>query len=249
MGLGRGPEAPVSTSTKQPAIVMLSKRPVPGSSKTRLLPGLTPLQAADLQAAFLRDLSRMLLAQDAAVPYIACTPPGPASARYFGGLLGDHRVFPQNEGDLGSRMAGAIAHLLAQGHGPVLVIGSDCPALQPACIAEALVQLAEADLVVGPARDGGYWLLGMHEVHAPLFEDMPWSSPVVLATTRERAIRLGLEMRWLHEDFDVDTVQDLLRLVRLLEAPPAHWTELPVHTMAAIARLREEVPWPDPSTI
>jgi rSAM/selenodomain-associated transferase 1 len=120
----------------------------------------------------------------------------------------------QHGADLGQRMA----HAAAQGlecAAQVLLVGTDVPLLDADYVQQALQQLAQgADLVMGPADDGGYVLLGMRRVYAELFQGMPWGSDVVARFTRERCARLGLDLRELPSLWDLDRPADLRRLCR-----------------------------------
>lgn len=220
---------------------MFSKRPQPGSSKTRLQTHLTPLQAAELQAAFVADLSKMLAAQSVCTPYIAYSPDTAEGRRYFGDLSSDSQVFPQEGADLGSRMLAAIRRLAARGHSPVLVIGSDLPTLQPATLAAAVAHLQTADVVLGPSKDGGYWLVGMNQPQPAVFAGITWSTSSVLAQTllRARADDLGTVL--LPPDTDIDTWPDVLQLHGRLQRPPGTWTVTPGRTRALVARLVQAV--------
>ena len=115
---------------------------------------------------------------------------------------------PQGVGDLGERLAGAFAESFAAGASRVVVIGSDCPWLSAADIEEAWNDLETHDLVLGPARDGGYWLVGLRGPSPELFSDISWSSETVLAQTIQRARARELRVRLLRELRDVDTLED-----------------------------------------
>lgn len=220
-----------------PAVVMLSKRPQAGESKTRLHSHLAAEQAALLQTAFLQDLAAMLAAQPVCAPYIAYSPATPDAGQYFAGLLPGGEVFPQAGQDLGARMLAAIQHLSDRGHAPVLVIGSDLPTLQPAVLAAAVARLAVRDLVLGPSTDGGYWLIGLNRPQGELFSDMVWSTPGVMAETLRRARAARLRASLLPTDTDVDTWPDVLHLYDRLRNPPPDWTCRPARTAACLERL------------
>jgi rSAM/selenodomain-associated transferase 1 len=117
----------------------------------------------------------------------------------------------QGPGDLGERLARAFDDAYREGARRVAVIGSDCPDLTAADITEAWETLDESDVVLGPATDGGYWLLASRRPCAFLFRGIPWSSSEVLAATRRRAESAGLEVTLLRELTDVDTEEDWLR--------------------------------------
>lgn len=115
----------------------------------------------------------------------------------------------QPVGDLGERMAAAFYHAFAEGAGRVVIIGTDCPGLRAAHLTHAFAALAEHDVVLGPATDGGYYLLGLRAPCPALFENKQWSTPTVLAETVAEARRLGLRVTLLAELRDVDDAADL----------------------------------------
>jgi uncharacterized protein len=193
------------------AIAILAKAPVAGYAKTRLIPALGADTAASLQASFIRNT--IMHAQAAALGPITlwCAPDTQHPA--FVALSAAHDLIrqSQSEGDLGARMLAAVQHAMPQ---PVLVIGTDCPVLTAAHLRQAAAALSgqsAADLVLIPADDGGYVLIGMRSAHAALFESMPWSTQRVAAITLERAAKLGLSSVTLPSLWDVDTPEDLLR--------------------------------------
>jgi len=122
---------------------------------------------------------------------------------------------PQGGGDLGERLLRAVAEAHAQGIERLVIIGSDCPHVTAADIRLAWARLEEQDVVLGPARDGGYWLIALRAVRPELFRDIPWSSGEVLRQTLRRAQETGLTVSLLHELGDVDTVEDWAEFLRL----------------------------------
>lgn len=139
----------------------------------------------------------------------------------------------QVEGDLGARMKAAFAHALeAEGHARCVLLGSDLPHLPAAALGQAAAALAlgESDLVLGPARDGGYYLVAMARP-LPVFEGIAWSTDAVLAETRRRAEQAGFRVGLLEEDFDIDNAADLAELRRRLEELPE---AIAAHTRRAL---------------
>ena len=115
----------------------------------------------------------------------------------------------QATGDLGEKMRAAFAELFEKGYERVVIIGSDCPGLQAAHVASALDALTKHDVVLGPAADGGYYLLGMNRLHEPLFENKAWSTDAVCSQTIADLEAAGLTYAALPVLHDVDTAEDL----------------------------------------
>ena len=207
------------------AIGVMAKAPRAGFSKTRLCPPLQPVQAAALSAAFLRDISENIAAAARLVPiasYVAYAPSGQEAmfaghiAADIGLLLADGSpLMPPNVQGFGRCLLHAILAMLAKGHAAAAVVNSDSPTLPTGLLVQAARALvAEGDRVVlGPAEDGGYYLLGMKAAHAHLFADIAWSTDTVAATTRSRAKELGLEIVELPSWYDVDDTASLSRLL------------------------------------
>jgi hypothetical protein len=204
----------------------MAKAPRPGFSKTRLCPPLLPNQAAALSAAFLRDITEniVLAAQAAAIsPYVTYAPKG-TEALFDGHLApGTRRLLADGSGAMPPDVRGfgrcllhAVAAMLARGHGSAVVLNSDSPTLPTEfLIRTADVLSAAGDCVVlGPADDGGYYLLGMKAAHTRLFADIAWSTDSVAAATRVRAAELGLSVVELPSWYDVDDHASLTRLAR-----------------------------------
>jgi rSAM/selenodomain-associated transferase 1 len=126
--------------------------------------------------------------------------------------LGDHEYRVQEGGDLGARMAHAFREHFARGEGPVVVIGADTPHLSATTVADAVRVLDRADVVIGPAFDGGYYLLGLKALHEPLFAGVPWGTSNVLQVTVRQCHDLDLTVGQLGVRRDIDTVDDLRAL-------------------------------------
>ncbi len=116
---------------------------------------------------------------------------------------------PQSEGDLGQRMLSAFVASLSQGRRRVVLIGSDCPEITAPILSSAFALLTDHDLVLGPARDGGYYLIGLTAPYPELFQDMPWGTAAVLTKTQTKAARLGLKTALLEPLTDIDRPEDL----------------------------------------
>jgi rSAM/selenodomain-associated transferase 1 len=125
----------------------------------------------------------------------------------------DWSLRPQGEGDLGKRLERAFADAFANGAQYVAVIGSDCPAIRVEDIQSAWTVLGTNDVVLGPARDGGYWLIGLREPRPTLFQAIDWSTNRVLKQTLRRARARNLAVELLRELSDVDTESDWLKFL------------------------------------
>lgn len=118
---------------------------------------------------------------------------------------------PQADGDLGDKLQGAFHQAFGQDFERVIIIGSDCPYVEPSDIHEAEAALSESDVVLGPATDGGYWLIGLRKPAPTLFQNIHWSTASVLEETLARAGQENLTVTQIRELSDVDTVTDLMR--------------------------------------
>jgi rSAM/selenodomain-associated transferase 1 len=190
------------------ALAIMTKAPRAGQVKTRLVPPLTPEEAAELNAAFLRDLSMSILRACEMSPARAVavyTPPG-SEAVYENILPREFILVPQRGENFGERLIFAAEDLFAVGFASVCLINSDSPSVPPQNFAEAAIELAEpADRVVlGPAGDGGYYLIGLKQMRRRLFEEIDWSTERVLEQTKQHASALGLRVHELASGLDVD---------------------------------------------
>ena len=170
----------------------------------------------------------------AAAPYLAFTPP--EAEEFFRILAGmSFSLVPQTGRDLGQRLDRLSTHLLAAGHPGVVVIDSDTPNLHDQYLAEAIKRLGDGrtDAVLGPAEDGGYYLVGLRHPSPAIFQGITWSTPVVLKQTLEKAGSVGLRVHLLRPWFDVDTAADLDRLRSHL----VMYGSLADHTRAFFERL------------
>ena len=185
-------------------IAILAKAPVPGFAKTRLIPAIGAHAAAVLQERLTERAVATARAAAIGDATLWCAPD--TRHRSFRDLGVALRQQP--EGDLGARM------LAAFGARPTLVIGTDCPALTAAHLRDAADALATHDVVLIPAEDGGYVLIGARTAHPGLFTDMTWGTSTVLAETRARIAARGVTSRELPPLWDVDTEDDLARMER-----------------------------------
>ncbi len=191
-------------------IILFARAPELGRVKTRLAQEIG--DAAALAA--YQELGRTCWSNAVAArstlggrALVAYTPhDGEASVRAW--LSGADAYMAQQSGDLGQRMLSAITLALSDGAGQVVVIGSDCPTLSERVLLDAFAALDRADVVIGPATDGGYYLIGMSRARDVLFADVPWSSALTLRVTMDRAHAAGLRVAKLQPLSDVDTADD-----------------------------------------
>jgi rSAM/selenodomain-associated transferase 1 len=201
------------------AIGVMARAPS-SAGKTRLAPHLSPQRLAALRAALLADTLRAIERLPDVIIFFTPDEAEPEVASIAGPAI---RRVVQSAGDLGDRMLAAIRHLLdADGYDAALLVGSDIPLLSDDHLIGAIETLqASGGLVLGPADDGGYYLIGMRQAHATLFEGIAWGSDSVLTDTLRAAERIGVEARLVRSAYDVDTLDDLRRLERdLTSAPP-----------------------------
>ncbi|MBI2859411.1 MAG: TIGR04282 family arsenosugar biosynthesis glycosyltransferase [Chloroflexi bacterium] len=215
------------------ALVIMAREPVPGRVKTRLQPHLAPEECASLYLSFLGDVLDLAAGMIGFRCFVACDPP--SAERFFQRLIyaGMTLISQPEGGDLGDRMSGLIKDVATAGFSPVVLVGSDLPLLRPAAVERSLEVLAGHDLCFGPATDGGYYLVGANGPVGSIFEDVAWGTSSVLSETLRRACDSGLTYGLLEEQSDVDTYEDLVRLVedlRQLSTIPG--ARLPRHTVA-----------------
>jgi rSAM/selenodomain-associated transferase 1 len=203
------------------AVAVVAKAPRPGQVKTRLCPPLSLENAAELGGAFLRDTVERVRRLEGVQVVIAYTPT--EDRELFEGICPGVVLVPQTDGDLGRRLADIFATLCARGVRAVVAVGADTPTLPLAFVLEAFARLDEgADVVLGPAEDGGYYLIGLRKLHRALFEGIPWSTERVFADTLDRAERAGLNLATLPRWRDVDTFADLAHLAKGFEGATEH---------------------------
>ncbi len=183
----------------------------PGSVKTRLA---AEIGADEACAAYRQLLDRLLpnlRPTDMAVELRHT--PDDAAAEVSPWAAARWQLTAQGDGDLGVRLERAVLQSGAAGFTRTLIIGTDCPYLTLTDLREAREALSSNDLVLGPAEDGGYWLIGMRLCHAELFRGIPWGTDRVLAVTLERARSAGLSVELLRTLADVDTAADWRRFL------------------------------------
>jgi rSAM/selenodomain-associated transferase 2/rSAM/selenodomain-associated transferase 1 len=201
---------PSRGNSPREALIIFTRYPEPGRAKTRLIPSLGPNGAAELQ----RRMADHLLAE---VKKLLRYRPVSVEVRYEGGneglmrewLGGDIPLRRQGGGSLGQRMDNAFREAFQAGANRVVLVGTDIPNITDRTLLKAFVNLSFADAVLGPARDGGYYLIGLNRASPHVFADVPWGTEGVLERTRQIAHGLGLSTVLLETLDDVDRPDDL----------------------------------------
>lgn len=221
------------------ALVIMARYPRAGATKTRLARSIGDEETALLYRAFLTDLAQKFAGQVADLHW-AYTPPEVNFAAFITTLAPSRMrhmcCFPQQGVDLGERLHHAFQWTYKSGYKRTILIGSDSPHIRPDIVASARKALDKADVVLGPADDGGYYLLAMREPH-DVFRGIPMSTSRVAQMTIELAHSQGLKVSSLETLFDVDELPDLLRLAQSLQAD----SSLAPATAAQLAHLKELV--------
>jgi len=232
----------------------MAKAPRAGRVKTRLCPPLSPDEATAMSAAFLRDITENIRAAAREAPIdgvIAYAPAG--TADLFDGLLAEGTSLLLADGEtalgravrddvrgFGRSLLHAIDGLFAMGYAAAIVLNSDSPTLPTAMLCQAAIALLDGGTercVLGPAEDGGYYLLGMRRAHPELFADIAWSTGTVAETTRTRAREINLPMVELIPWYDVDDRAALLRLLHEQDGATSHQPYEAPATAACMTRL------------
>jgi uncharacterized protein len=239
------------------ALAVMTKAPEAGRVKTRLIPPLTPEQAAELNKCFLRDTATAIssacsgglrpanIVSDPHKAQLQCcgiavyTPPGAESA-YNDILPTDFGLLPQRGDKFGERLYFAVEDLFKCGFSSVCLIDSDSPTVPAGNFAEAveLLSTSEDCVVLGPSDDGGYYLIGLKKTHRQLFDHIDWSTERVLKQTIRRATEIGLKIKLLQAGYDVDDDASLRRLCKELLADTTA-TDIAPCTRQFLASLRQ----------
>lgn len=194
-----------------PRLIVYAKRPLANYAKTRLGSVIGEQQAAGVYARLLYTHLLELLSANLSDISIELSVTSVADVAFFADAFPELTVRPQIEGDLGRRMAASFERAFAEGAESVVLTGSDIPGLDSRIVLTAFDALETTPVVIGPAEDGGYYLIGMRAPGASLFDGIEWSSERVLTQTEALAQAQGLKITYLPELSDVDTVEDFCR--------------------------------------
>jgi rSAM/selenodomain-associated transferase 1 len=195
-----------STHSQRRILGVFAKQPLAGQAKTRLAQATSPEWAQRVAQALLEDsLDRFsLVPASRAIVYAPAT-----GATFFSRLAqGRYDVIPQCDGDLGQRLQHFFADARRHGYSRIIAVGADSPTLPMDYVEHAFAALEDNDVVIGPAHDGGYYLIGGGLQDLALFNDIPWSSTRVLEVTIERVRMASARLALLPPWYDVDTAAD-----------------------------------------
>jgi hypothetical protein len=250
----RSPSSPLSSDyQRRPSmsaqsgcgIAIMAKASIPGRTKTRLVPPLTFAEAAEFNTAFLQDVAANIATAAAEVPiqgYAAFGPPETA-AFFASTLMSSVGLIEAWHPNFGDCLFTAIEAMFGRGHNAAVVLNSDSPTLPTSLLAETARLLARPGdrAVLGPSRDGGYYLLGLKAPHRRMFDDVAWSTEHVATQTRARAAEIGLPVHILPEWYDIDDAQSLQLLRSELDGTAVVDRDLrphaAVHSGALMGRL------------
>lgn len=192
-----------------PCLMIMARYPTPGQAKTRLIPALGAEGAAQVY----RQLAERMVAQAKPLQAdgirVALWYTGAEGAEMQQWLGRDLTYCPQPGGDLGDRLIVAFQWAFSQGHRQVIVVGTDCPDVTTDLLRQGFDRLKTDPLLLGPACDGGYYLIGLTQPQPTLFQNIAWSTATVLAETVAAATTLGLVPAYLPTLTDIDRPEDL----------------------------------------
>jgi uncharacterized protein len=203
--------APSAGSTPRRALLVFVRAPREGTVKTRLAASIGDAAALGIYRRLAEHTLAVARGAGSGIDLRVLHAPDDAGAE-VGAWLGEGpRFLPQGDGDLGTRMERAFTGAFADGADRAIVVGTDLPGITSDLILAAFELLERSEVVIGPADDGGYYLLGLRRLVPGLFAGVPWSTPAVLATTLRRLAAEGIVPGLLERHRDVDVVEDIPR--------------------------------------
>lgn len=219
------------------ALILMTRVPIPGKTKTRLMETLTGEECASIHESFLLDLFNVFqfIKNDMDI-FLTYTPEG--SIGIMKEIIpGYIECFPQKGDNLGQRMSNAFQYAFNKGYHKVILIGSDIPDIQPDDIENAFKQLNNYDVCLGPTYDGGYYLVGMRKMHGELFDNnLKWGNKSVFESTVDIANNLRLKVGLAAKHWDIDTKEDLINFIKRVEDEELKGKILPYNTMKFIQK-------------
>jgi len=220
------------------ALIIMTRVPITGKTKTRLEGYFTREQCVMLHIAFLKDIYRKCRTTEAEV-FVFYTP-----LRYeniMSSILGSKvKLYPQEGIDLGERMFNAINKCLSLGYEQCVLIGSDIPAINAGLINRAFKALNHRDVVIAPTYDGGYCLIGMKEPYRSVFEDNFYGTGAVYDRTISNILNMKLSIGQLDKCLDIDVKEDVELLVREIKAGRNNDCPATIEFLSSVKLLREE---------
>jgi len=225
--------------TKKNALIIFIKTPIPGLVKTRLQPQISPEESAKLYTAFLKDLDHKFYNQDDFNCWYAVSREN-YKKDILNTLIHLENYFLQEGQDLGERMDRAFQLLLSKGYDKIVLIGSDLPSITTNIISQALQGLVTKDCVIGPSKDGGYYLIALKNPIPALFENLPWSTSEVLKKTIDILAKKGLTYKLLTAFEDIDSYKELISFYQDLKDKPKNDPDFPTHTWSVSSKLMEK---------
>ena len=202
---------------------IFGSKPEPGRVKSRLAAEWGPVVAAEIHEAMLFDTLDTWDSEAILSPggrRVLVYSPADAGPWFDGRVPASFALQPQVDGDLGQRMQAFLAGELEEGAERVVLIGSDSPTLDPTIIVSAFLCLEGRDVVLGPATDGGYYLVGVHHSAPPIFDGIDWSGPNVLSQSIDQLADTGLSLAVLPPWYVVDTPDDVRMLAGHIPPSP-----------------------------
>ena len=216
------------------SLIIFAKSPVPGKVKTRLTPDITPTKAAELYKAFITDIicnTHKLKCERVTIAYT----PSNAEATFHSMCGQSVDYLPQKGYNLGERMKNAFRHSFDKGSKRTVIIGTDSPTLPLSYIQKAFDALKEVPVTIGPTFDGGYYLIGLSEQNAAIFDGVDWSTSKVFSQTLTRIQAINKQLYVLPPWYDVDTSDNLEFLRSHIRAMKLSGTsDLPSKTMQSL---------------
>ena len=199
-------------------LIVFARYPLPGHTKTRLASTLGERSAAGIYARLLYTYLLDLIQANRSAFSIELSLSSPEEVAYFGDAFPEFMVTHQEPGDIGARMSAAFNDAFARAATQVVLTGSDIPGIGREAVRDAFALLEENPVVLAPAADGGYTLIGMQAPGAPLFDNIEWSTSRVLEQTVTLAERQRVAVKYLPTTYDIDTVEDFVRWKQHLAA-------------------------------
>lgn len=228
------------------ALILMTRIPIAGKTKTRLMEIFSGEECAEIHMNFLKDLFYVCeKLKDKIDIYLTYTPEG--SLSLIEDIIPSYvKTFPQRGETLGDRMGNAINNLLCENYNKVVLIGSDIPQLQPRDIEEAFNVLEEKNICLGPTSDGGYYLVGMKKFQSEIFcNNIVWGEKSVLEGTMDIANRLNLSVGLASKYMDIDTKEDVFNFMKNIDKESYKYEIFPHNTAAFLKKHKERICYTD----